>query len=106
ATDCGLAESSAGPWRSAAELIPHLSSGSGRAAAGSFAATSHADGPNTAASSSASPAAGSPDRPVEGSGYVAPHRGALVLVLGLLGVCSCPLFSFVAWGLGSHDLRE
>jgi hypothetical protein len=29
----------------------------------------------------------------------------LVLVLGLLGFMSCPIFSFIAWALGSNDLR-
>jgi hypothetical protein len=43
--------------------------------------------------------------PVTGQ-YLAPHRGGLVLVLGLLGFMGCPLFSFVAWIMGSHDLRE
>jgi hypothetical protein len=44
--------------------------------------------------------------PPVGVGYVAPHRGGLVLVLGLLGLFSCPLFSFIAWIMGSHDLKE
>jgi hypothetical protein len=41
------------------------------------------------------------------SGFVAPHRGVLVFVMGLLGfMATCPLFSVVAWVLGSRDLRE
>lgn len=38
---------------------------------------------------------------------VAPHRGALVLIFGLVGILmGCPLFSALAWILGSRDLRE
>ncbi len=38
--------------------------------------------------------------------YTAPHRGTLVLVLGVLGwVGFCPLFGIVAWAMGSSDLR-
>ena len=39
---------------------------------------------------------------------VAPHRGTLVLVLGLLGLVPLCLFicGIVAWVLGSRDLRE
>ena len=42
--------------------------------------------------------------------YQTPHRGALILVLGLLGLflqpCPGPIFSFIAWAMGSNDLRE
>jgi hypothetical protein len=37
----------------------------------------------------------------------APHRGPLILVFGLIGiVMGCPVFSALAWILGSRDLRE
>jgi LSD1 subclass zinc finger protein len=40
-------------------------------------------------------------------GYVSPHRGGLILVLGLLGfIMTCPIFSLLAWVMGSHDLNE
>lgn len=36
-----------------------------------------------------------------------PHRGGLILALGVLGlVVQCPLFSVAAWVMGNHDLRE
>ena len=39
--------------------------------------------------------------------YRAPHRGVVILVLGILAwSCSCPLFGIPAWVMGSHDLRE
>jgi phage FluMu protein Com len=92
AADCELGESERGPWRKAGELIPNLVV-SGTKPVGPASPTSY---PWTAAE---------PYAPVA-SGFVAPHRGGLVLVLGLLGCMGCPLFSFVAWIMGSHDLRE
>ncbi len=39
--------------------------------------------------------------------YVSPHRGGLILVLGLLGfIMTCPICSLLAWVMGSHDLAE
>ncbi len=35
-----------------------------------------------------------------------PHRGTLVLVMGILGIACCGVFGIVAWVLGSQDLRE
>ena len=38
---------------------------------------------------------------------VVPHRGGLILALGILGWCLvCPVFSVAAWVMGSSDLRE
>jgi hypothetical protein len=39
--------------------------------------------------------------------YQMPHRGGLILILGLLGfIVGCPIFSLMAWVMGSGDLRE
>ncbi|MBX3744381.1 MAG: hypothetical protein KF833_03660 [Verrucomicrobiae bacterium] len=35
-----------------------------------------------------------------------PHRGALILVLGILGLVVCFPCGIVAWVLGQGDLRE
>lgn len=36
-----------------------------------------------------------------------PHRGALILILGILGiVTTCPIPSIMAWVMGSYDLGE
>lgn len=35
-----------------------------------------------------------------------PHRGALILVLGILGLVFCPLTAPFAWMMGSEDLRQ
>ena len=38
--------------------------------------------------------------------YRRPHRGGLILILGLLGVVvACPILSLMAWVMGSDDLR-
>ena len=39
--------------------------------------------------------------------HASPHRGGLILALGILGwLVGCPVFSVAAWMLGSSDLRE
>lgn len=36
-----------------------------------------------------------------------PHRGGLILVLGVLAwIIGCPIFGVVAWIMGSSDIRE
>jgi hypothetical protein len=35
-----------------------------------------------------------------------PHRGTLILVLGILGLVVCTPVAIVAWLLGSADLKE
>ena len=35
-----------------------------------------------------------------------PHRGTLVLVLGILGLVVCGPLAIVAWVLGASDLKE
>ncbi len=39
-------------------------------------------------------------------GYLAPHRGTMILVFGILGLVVCCFFGIVAWSMGSNDLRE
>jgi hypothetical protein len=41
------------------------------------------------------------------SKYLAPHRGGLILALGIMAfVVACPVLSFLAWAMGTSDLRE
>jgi hypothetical protein len=35
-----------------------------------------------------------------------PHRGAVILVFGILGLVVCQLFGIAAWVMGNNDLRE
>jgi hypothetical protein len=35
-----------------------------------------------------------------------PHRGAVILVYGILGLVVCQLFGIAAWAMGNDDLRE
>lgn len=58
------------------------------------------------ASSSSAPEA-TPLRSTLPSGVYRPHRGAVILVMGLVGlVAQCPVFSVMAWVMGTSDLDE
>ena len=35
-----------------------------------------------------------------------PHRGAIILVFGILGLLLCQIFGIAAWTMGNNDLRE
>ena len=35
-----------------------------------------------------------------------PHRGVLILVLGILGIVCCFICGIVAWVMGNNDMRE
>jgi len=35
-----------------------------------------------------------------------PHRGTLILVLGILGLVVCVICGIIAWVMGSADLKE
>jgi hypothetical protein len=35
-----------------------------------------------------------------------PHRGTLILVLGILGLIVCAPLAIVAWILGANDIKE
>lgn len=35
-----------------------------------------------------------------------PHRGVLILVLGILGIVCCFICGIIAWVMGNNDLRE
>jgi hypothetical protein len=39
--------------------------------------------------------------------FQVPHRGGMILVFGILGwIFTCPVFSVMAWVMGTSDLRE
>lgn len=35
-----------------------------------------------------------------------PHRGVVILVLGILGIVCCFICGIIAWVMGNNDLRE
>jgi hypothetical protein len=35
-----------------------------------------------------------------------PHRGSVILTLGILGLVVCPLLGLAAWQMGNDDLRH
>ena len=37
---------------------------------------------------------------------LAPHRGGLILALGILGIVCCFICGIIAWVMGNNDLRE
>ncbi|MFL5341538.1 MAG: hypothetical protein ACJ8F7_15440 [Gemmataceae bacterium] len=48
-----------------------------------------------------------PRRRRRGSGDYVPHRGTLILVLGILGLVGCGIFTAIpAWIMGANDLKE
>jgi hypothetical protein len=127
ADDCELAKAADGPWQPAGSLIPGLgssvlSSGAdvaspshhGRHSSPYMTGGSKVEGPMLNVEPQQPFAGGWSPAVAAGGGYagpggsyVAPHRGPLVLVMGILGFfVGCPVFSAIAWILGSRDLRE
>lgn len=47
------------------------------------------------------------DRPArrERAHYDEPHRGGLMLALGIIGLVVCPIVGIAAWVMASNDLR-
>jgi phage FluMu protein Com len=107
AADCQLAESRTGPWHEAGELLPQLRPSPKPASVGSAAPATHPwMSPEPGEAGGGGNPYSAPGTAAIGS-YVAPHRGGLILVLGLIGFAiSCPIFSLMAWVMGSHDLHE
>jgi hypothetical protein len=101
AVDCFLATDPAGPWEPAAARYPVLMLQAPKTAATPAPTVPTFQSPSPFAANSPAFAA-----PVHGR-YYTPHRGGLILVLGLLGfLIGCPIFSLMAWVMGTGDLRE
>jgi len=102
AGDCELRCGEDADWRPAVVVYPELGTKSppvvpsGNPFADSGPAGGSAHSPVT---SGAAVASGR-------SRYVAPHRGGLILTLGILGWVTCPILSIMAWVMGTSDLRE
>ena len=46
-----------------------------------------------------------PAAPTPGQALAKPHRGALVLALGIIGIAVCFISGIIAWLMGRNDLR-
>ena len=95
--ECELRQEGTSAWQSADTVFPHLRPVVNRS--------------NTipGAAVVSGPIARSVPPQVVRGGPVArcrPHRGALVLALGILSWVSCPLFGLFAWILGNADLQR
>jgi hypothetical protein len=105
--ECQLAEGPTGNWRAASEQLPQLAATAAKPAA--VPVTTY---PWTTAAPAPVPTAGLVTAGAMAPGtlapsFIAPHRGGLILVLGLLGfLVNCPIFSLLAWVMGSRDLAE
>lgn len=44
--------------------------------------------------------------PYQPHGHLKPHRGTLILVLGILGFFVCFICGIVAWVMGNDDIRQ
>ena len=99
-----------GQWRQATEIYPQLAAASATSDKPNPFADNAGANPYTASHPVASYSPGysgayAPYNPVSGK-YTAPHRGAMVLVFGILSVAFCALFGIPAVVMGLHDLRE
>jgi hypothetical protein len=94
--DCELSSESDGAWKAAADVYPVLRP------------VPAFELPRAALET---PLSQSRERgqlpPDAGERFLKPHRGGLVLALGILSwAIGCPLFGIMAWVMGSSDLRE
>ncbi len=107
--DCQLAQSPTGPWEAAPLVFPalmlQLPKPQPPPPAPTFQPASPFNGPP--ASIGTEPAGYTVPAGYTSGQYVQPHRGGLILVLAIVGiVMTCPIFSLMAWVMGSSDLRE
>lgn len=107
AADCQLANSLGGPWRPAPDLIPALRTLTPKPPSPSPPTLHPWAPPDRTAEVDWSAAVGTAPLSAASRGFVKPHRGGLILVLGILGIgINCPIFCFLAWVMGSSDLNE
>jgi hypothetical protein len=103
AADCELREVESGSWKVADKVYAVLRPGAEPSASrgNPFApAPFYQAAPNAATSALSAVEGGS-------SKYIAPHRGGLILALGIMAfVVACPILSFLAWTMGAGDLRD
>ena len=97
--DCSLRRGEHGSWTSAGDIFPQLKTPHWSAA--------HQPGGGTYATPSSS--GHSQYRAAQffaGGRYVQPHRAGMILTFAILGGAFCPIFSIVAWAMGTTDLQQ
>jgi hypothetical protein len=95
--DCQLRLGEQSPWQWASQVYGIL---------GYAAAPEVGPGNPFAGGQMVRPDEGPGRRATQQTGYVQPHRGGLVLALGILAwAISCPILGIAAWWLGNEDLR-
>jgi hypothetical protein len=96
--DCRLLRNAGGEWLGAAEIYPVL-----RPMPRSVVPQPVFDNP-VAGTPEAPPL---PAEPISEMRIVNPHRGGLVLALGIVSwAIGCPIFGIMAWIMGSNDLQD
>ena len=102
ASDCQLT-SGDGSWSAAEQHYPVLAPKPTESANPSYGSTANpfTDNPYQSASHATTGQSQPSSRP-----YVQPHRGPLILIFGIMSWMMCPIFGFVAWVMGSSDIRE
>ncbi len=104
-----LSQEGSGHWRPAVELYPQLAAGWGDATGNPWSGPAPASGANPfAAPPTGGAAAANPYAATafaSPAGYLQPHRGTLILVLGILSWAICAVCGLVAFILGLVDLR-
>ena len=97
---CQLLQEGWTTWQPAAQVYPQLSGGS------SSRNSSLNNAANPYANPTLSGAAGYSAATGGNYGYVKPHRGNLILILGILSIVFCQFVGIPAWLMGSQDLKE
>lgn len=110
--DCHLCQGAASNWQPADWLFPSLKSQPTfhPTLTPPIPAVTFPQNP-TFSPSQYPPPGGNPNAPPGTYGpagrYQVPHRGPLILILGIMGLfVQCPIFPLMSWVMGSNDLRE
>lgn len=101
AGDCYLAEGESVRWQRAEQVYPQLATA---AASQAPPQQSQQYGDTPAGSGLRSSTVGY--QAMGQNTHLRPHRGGLILALGVLGVVTCQLLGIMAWIMGSDDLKE
>ncbi|HEV2972975.1 MAG TPA: GYF domain-containing protein [Pirellulales bacterium] len=71
-----------------------------------YSASPNPANPAAGANPYSSPTSANPGYYGQSGNYLKPHRGGLILTLGILGIVLCHFLGIPAWIMGSTDLKE